>query len=61
MSADTQNEKSFCANNAHLRKMNRNERRKMTISAFLAILLKVLSNPALIAGLIAFLQKTLHP
>jgi hypothetical protein len=33
----------------------------MTVSAFLAILLKVLSNPALITGLIAFLQKTLHP
>jgi hypothetical protein len=37
------------------------ERRNMTVSAFLAILLKVLSSPALIAGLIAFLQKTLHP
>jgi hypothetical protein len=41
--------------------MNRYERRKMTVSAFLAILLKVLSSPALLAGLIAFLQKTLHP
>ncbi|CAN2223890.1 hypothetical protein MCEMRH37_01285 [Candidatus Nanopelagicaceae bacterium] len=33
----------------------------MTLSAFLAILIKVLSSPALLAGLIAFLQKTLHP
>jgi hypothetical protein len=33
----------------------------MTISAFLAILLKVLSSPALLAGLTAFLQKFLHP
>jgi hypothetical protein len=37
------------------------ERINVTVSAFLAILLKVLSSPALIAGLIAFLQKTLHP
>jgi hypothetical protein len=42
-------------------KMNENDRRKMTVSAFLAILLKVLSNPALLAGLIAALQKILHP
>jgi hypothetical protein len=40
---------------------NRNERRKMTITAFLAILLKVLSNPALLAGFVAFLQKYLNP
>ena len=33
----------------------------MTIAAFLAILLKVLSSPALIAALIAFLQKYLNP
>ncbi|CAB4531687.1 unannotated protein [freshwater metagenome] len=33
----------------------------MTIAAFITILLKILANPALIAGLIAFLQKTLHP
>jgi hypothetical protein len=33
----------------------------MTIAAFLTILLKVLSNPALLAGFIAFLQKYLHP
>jgi len=38
-----------------------NERRKMTVSAFIAILLKVLSSPALLAGLIAALQKILHP
>ena len=41
--------------------MNENERRKMTVSAFIAILLKVLSSPALLAGLIAALQKILHP
>ncbi len=37
------------------------ERREMTIAAFLTILLKVLSNPALLAGFVAFLQKYLHP
>ncbi len=37
------------------------ERRKMTIAAFLTILLKVLSNPALLAGFVAFQQKYLHP
>jgi len=37
------------------------ERRNVTVASFLAILLKVLSSPALIAGLIAFLQKTIHP
>jgi hypothetical protein len=41
--------------------MKRLKGEEMTISAFLAILLKVLSSPALLAGLIAFLQKTLHP
>jgi hypothetical protein len=38
-----------------------NERRNMTITALITILLKILGNPALIAGFIAFLQKTLHP
>jgi len=33
---------------------------KMTITALLALLLKVLNSPALIAGLIAFLQKYLQ-
>jgi hypothetical protein len=33
----------------------------MTIAALITILLKILSNPALIAGLIAYLQKLLHP
>jgi hypothetical protein len=61
MSANAHIQISTCANNAHLRKTNKSERRKMTVSAFLAILLKVLSSPALIAGIIAFLQKTLHP
>jgi len=37
------------------------EGREMTIAAFITILLKILSNPALIAGLIAFLQKSIHP
>jgi hypothetical protein len=37
------------------------ERKIMTIAAIITILLKILGNPALIAGLIAFLQKTLHP
>jgi hypothetical protein len=29
--------------------------------SFFAILLKILASPALLAALIAFLQKTLHP
>jgi hypothetical protein len=33
---------------------------EMTITALLALLLKVLNSPALIAGLIAFLQKYLQ-
>jgi hypothetical protein len=33
----------------------------MTIAALITILLKILGNPALIAGLIAYLQKLLHP
>ena len=33
----------------------------MTIAVLISILLKILGSPALIAGLIAFLQKTLHP
>lgn len=33
----------------------------MTLSAFLAILLKALANPALMAALVTYLQKTLHP
>jgi hypothetical protein len=48
-------------NTAHLRKSHRRERIEVTVSAFLAILLKVLSSPALLAGLIAALQKILHP
>ena len=36
------------------------ERRIMTIAALITILLKILGNPALIAGLIAYLQKLLH-
>jgi len=31
------------------------------LTAFFAILLKILASPALLAALIAFLQKTLHP
>jgi hypothetical protein len=37
------------------------ERRTMTIAALSALLLKILSNPALLAAFITFLQKTLHP
>jgi hypothetical protein len=37
------------------------ERRTMTITALIALLLKILSNPALLAAFITFLQKTLHP
>jgi len=37
------------------------ERKIMTIAAIITILLKILGNPALIAGLIAYLQKLLHP
>jgi len=33
----------------------------MTIAAIITILLKILGNTALIAGLIAYLQKLLHP
>jgi hypothetical protein len=33
----------------------------MTITAIITLLIKILGSPALIAGLIAFLQKTLHP
>jgi hypothetical protein len=32
----------------------------MTITALITLLLKILSNPALLAGFIAFLQKTLN-
>jgi hypothetical protein len=31
------------------------------LTMFFALLLKLISNPALLAGLIAFLQKALHP
>ncbi|CAB4639043.1 unannotated protein [freshwater metagenome] len=31
------------------------------LTAFFALLLKILASPALLAGLIAFLQKTLNP
>ena len=37
------------------------ERKIMTIAAIITILLKILGSPALIAGLIAYLQKLLHP
>jgi hypothetical protein len=33
----------------------------MTITALIAILLKVINSPALLAGVIAFLQKLLYP
>jgi hypothetical protein len=36
------------------------KRRKM-LTTFLALLLKIISSPALLAGLIAFLQKSLNP
>jgi hypothetical protein len=31
------------------------------LTSFLAILLKFLASPAMVAALLAFLQKTLHP
>jgi hypothetical protein len=37
------------------------ERKIMTIAAIITILLKILGSPALVAGLIAYLQKLLHP
>jgi len=37
------------------------ESRAMTITAIITLLIKILGSPALIAGLIAFLQKTIHP
>ena len=41
---------------------NRLENRKENMfTTFITLLLKLISNPALLAGLIAFLQKTLHP
>jgi hypothetical protein len=36
-------------------------RKEIMLITFLAGLLKLLSNPALLAALIAFLQKSLHP
>jgi hypothetical protein len=36
------------------------KRRKM-LTTFLALLLKIISSPALLAGLMAFLQKSLNP
>jgi hypothetical protein len=38
-----------------------NYRKEIMLITFLAGLLKLLSNPALLAALIAFLQKSLHP
>jgi hypothetical protein len=37
------------------------QRKEKMLTSFLAIFLKLISNPALLAGLIAFLQKSLHP
>jgi hypothetical protein len=36
-------------------------RKEKMLTSFIALLLKLISNPALLAGLIAFLQKSLHP
>jgi hypothetical protein len=36
-------------------------RKEKMLTSFLAIFLKLITNPALLAGLIAFLQKSLHP
>jgi hypothetical protein len=33
----------------------------ISVTALIALLLKILSNPALLAAFITFLQKTLHP
>jgi len=41
---------------------NRDQNRKEEMfTSFIALLLKLISNPALLAALIAYLQKTLHP
>jgi hypothetical protein len=37
------------------------KRKEKMLTSFLAIFLKLISSPALLAGLIAFLQKSLHP
>jgi hypothetical protein len=39
----------------------RYEKRRKMLTTFLALLLKLISSPALLAGLIAFLQKSLNP
>jgi len=36
-------------------------RKEKMLTSFLAIFLKLITSPALLAGLIAFLQKSLHP
>jgi hypothetical protein len=42
-------------------KWTSNYRKEIMLITFIAGLLKLLSNPALLAALIAFLQKSLHP
>jgi len=37
------------------------EREENMYTSFLVMLLKIISSPVLLAGLIAFLQKLLHP
>jgi hypothetical protein len=37
------------------------KRKEKMLTSFLTIFLKLISSPALLAGLIAFLQKSLHP
>jgi hypothetical protein len=61
MSGSTQIFSFFNSDTSHLISEIPKKGVNMTVATFLAILLKVLSNPALIAGLIAFLQKVLHP
>jgi hypothetical protein len=34
---------------------------KIMLASFFAILFKILASPAMLAALVAFLQKTLHP
>jgi hypothetical protein len=37
------------------------KRKEKMLTSFLALFLKLITSPALLAGLIAFLQKSLHP
>jgi hypothetical protein len=43
------------------REVDKKNRKENMYTAFIVMLLKIISSPALLAGLIAFLQKLLHP